>query len=514
MLSLTLKNLWARKLRLVTTGVAVLIGVAFMAGTLVLTDTVQATFDDLFADVNAGMDVQVRRASTVESDGFEVRGRVDASALPIVESVDGVELAAGAIQGFTQITGTDGKPIGNPGQGAPTFGMSWLDDDDLNPFDVVEGRAPEADNEIVIDRGSAKDGKISVGDVIELDAARPVPPMTVVGIVMFGNADSPGGASFVGYTLEAAQAYVGEPGQYDAIVVRAADGVTQDELRSRIEAALPDGLEARTGAEITAENQSDIREGLSFFSTFMLTFALIALFVGSFIIYNTFSILVAQRTREVALLRAVGASRRQVLQSIVVESLAVGVIASVLGLVAGIGVAGALKALLTAVGIDIPAGGTVLTTGTIVTSLVTGVVVTMVAALMPARRAAKVAPVAALSEAAAETDDHLGKRIALGGVVTAVGSAAGFYGLFLAGSKPQVFVGLGGVVMFIGLAILGPVIARPVASAIGRPLPAFRGMAGTLARENAIRNPRRTSATAAALMIGVALVGFITIFAS
>ena len=514
MLQLTFKNLLARKLRLVTTGIAVFIGVAFMAGTMVLTDTVTATFDSLFRDVNAGIDVQVRKASSVEAGGMEVRGRVEDDLISTISAVDGVGNAVGFIQGFTQITGTDGEPVGNPGQGAPTFGMSWVDDPDLNPFTLAEGRAPRADNEIVIDRGSAKEGSIELGDTIDVDAAKPAPKMTVVGIAVFGNADSPLGASVTLYTPTAAQAYVGEPGMVDVIGVRAADGVSDEVLRSRIEAVLTDDYEAQTGAEVTEENQNQMASNLSFFSTFMLTFALIALFVGSFIIYNTFSILVAQRMREVALLRAVGASRRQVVGSVIVESIAVGLIAAVLGIAGGIGVAGLLKGLLAAVGFDIPAGGLVLTPGTVIVSLLVGVAVTVAAAIMPARRAARVAPVDALSGNAAEIDDHLGKRIAIGAVVTAAGAALGFFGLFGDTSQAGPLVGLGGVLMFVGIAILGPVVARPVASILGRPLPAIRGVAGTIARENAMRNPRRTSATAAALMIGVALVGFITIFAS
>ncbi|HEX7167185.1 MAG TPA: FtsX-like permease family protein [Acidimicrobiales bacterium] len=514
MLAITFKNLRARKLRLLTTGLAVLIGVAFMAGTFVLTDTIQRTFDDLFAGVNAGVDVQVRQASNVEVDGFEARGRLDESVVAQVAAVDGVATAVGLVQGYTQITGKDGEALGNPGRGAPTFGMTWVDDPDLNPFEVVEGRAPQRPGEVVVDRGSAKKGDLAVGDTIALDTAKPIPPMKLVGIVRFGAADSPGGASVVGYTHADAQAYIGEPGKVDAIVVQS-DGVpTDDALRDRILDALPDGLEARTGAEITEEDQNAIGEGLGFFSTFMLSFALVALFVGSFIIYNTFSILVAQRARELALLRAVGASRRQVVGAMLVEALVVGLIASSIGIVVGIGVSGLLKALLAVTGFDIPAGGTVLTPRTVIVSLIVGVSVTMLAALLPARRAARIAPVAALHDVGAEIADHTGRRVVIGAVVAALGTALGSYGLFGSPDNPTAFVGIGGAIMFIGVAILGPAIARPVAGLIGLPLPTVRGVSGTLARENALRNPRRTSATAAALMIGVALISFIAVFAS
>ena len=514
MLAVTAKNLWGRKLRLFTTGVAVFIGVAFMAGTMVLTDTVRATFDALFASVNAGVDVEVRRAATVEAGGVNVRGRVEDSLVPTIAAVPGVASAVPFVQGFTQITGADGEPIGNPGRGAPTFGMTWVADPALNPFTIVEGREPRADNEIVIDRRSAEVGGLRVGDAVDLDTAKPAPTMTVAGIAMFGQADSPLGASVVLYTPHAAQLYVAEPGVSDVITVRAEEGVSQETLRDAIVAALPEGLEAKTGAEVTAENQNEMADNLSFFSTFLMTFALVALFVGSFIIYNTFSILVAQRTRETALLRAVGASRRQIVTSVVLESVVVGVIAAVLGVIAGVGVAGLLKGFLAAMGFDIPAGGLVLSVRTVLTALATGVLVTVTAAVLPARRAAKVAPVEALTGAAVEPTDDLRRRMIVGALLFAVGVLVGGYALFAELDRPAALVGLGGVVMFIGIAVLGPVVARPVAAWIGRPLPDLRGVPGTLARENAMRNPRRTSATAAALMIGVALVGFITIFAS
>lgn len=512
MLAATFKDLWARKLRLLTTGLAVCIGVAFMAGTMVLTDTIGRTFDDLFASVNRGTDVHVRDEATFDSGQFASRGRLDQSVVEQVAAVPGVALAQGDVFGYAQVVGSDGEPIGNPGQGAPTFGGSWTEDDDLNPFHVSEGRAPRAGDEVVVDANSAKQGMLEVGDTIRVIAAKQVPPLKLVGIVRFGQADSPGGASFAGFTLAAAQRYVGEAGRIDSVSVKAEPGVSQEELRDRIAAALPSTVEVRTGAQVIEDDQSEIREGLSFFGTFLLTFALVALFVGSFIIYNTFSILVAQRTRELALLRALGASRRQVVVSVLVEAVLTGVAASVIGVIAGIGVARVLKGLLAAFGFDIPAGGTVLTLRTVVTALITGVVVTCAAALLPARRASRIPPVAAMRDVVEDTGGGLVRRLLIGGVVAAAGTALGAFGLF--GASSAAIVGAGGGVLFIGIAILGPVIARPVAGLLGAPLPALRGVAGGLARENAVRNPRRTSATASALMIGVALVGFITVFAA
>jgi putative ABC transport system permease protein len=305
---------------------------------------------------------------------------------------------------------------------------------------------------------------------------------------------------------------VATPDTFDEIDAVAADGVSQEELRERRAARIPANAEALTGTALTEENQSTIRKSLRFFNTFLFTFAVVALLVGSFIIYNTFSIIVAQRGREMALMRAVGASRRQVLGAVLVEALAVGLLASVLGMLAGVGVAALLKAVLAGFGIDIPAGGIVFTVDTAITSLVTGVGVSVVSAFFPARRASKVPPIAAMRALSIETTTGIRRRTIIAGLVTALGVAVLMAGLF--GDGEAGTVGAGAVIVFFGVAGLGPVFARPVAKLIGSPLPRLRGMPGTLARENAMRNPRRTASTAAALMIGVGLVAFITIFAA
>jgi putative ABC transport system permease protein len=511
----TLKDLSARKLRLLTTSIAVLLGVAFMAGTLVLTDTIGKTFDDLFADVNSGTDAYVRGEAAFEVDEMGgQRARLDESLADTIRGVDGVAVAAPSIQAFAQIVDKDGEPIGDPKMGAPTYGASWLADDDLNPFDLASGRAPEAADEVVIDQGSAKAAGYEVGDAASVLTQAGEQAVTIVGIATFGGEDSPGGASFALFTLDAAQTYLTAPGKVDAIKVVAADGVSDEQVVERIAQVVPDQVEVLTGAEITAEDQSDIKEGLGFFNTFLLTFALIALFVGSFIIYNSFSILVAQRGRDMALLRAIGASRRQVLGSVLLEAVVVGLIASVVGLAAGVGVASGLKVLLEAMGIDIPAGGVVLTSSTVVISLVAGLGVSVASALLPARRASRVAPVAAMRDVALDRSGSSRRRAVIGTAVTALGGASIAQGLFAGGDSTLVAVGLGVALVFLGVAVLGPILARPLSRVLGSPLPRLKGMPGTLARENAMRNPKRTSATAAALMIGVALVGFITILAS
>ncbi|HWC10434.1 MAG TPA: FtsX-like permease family protein [Acidimicrobiales bacterium] len=517
MFRVTLKGLAAHKFRLAATALAVMLGVAFMAGTLVLTDTIGKTFDDLFGDVFEGTDAVVRREaafSSPEGQGDQ-RGRVDASLVRTMAAVDGVAEADGTIQGYARLVDKEGEPVGDPGMGAPTFGGNWSDSDDLNPFRIVDGRPPAADDEVVLDKKSADDAGYRVGETATVVVQGPPQRVEVVGIAKFGEADSPGGASFVLFTTPAAQRLVAEPGKFDAVSVVAEEGVSQREISERIARVVPPGVEVVTGEEITAESQSDIKEGLQFFNVFMLVFAVVALLVGSFIIFNTFSITVAQRTRENALLRAIGATRRQVLASVLVEALVVGVLASLIGLAVGVGVAVGLKALLAGFGIEIPAGGVVFLPRTVVICLVVGIGVTLLAALSPARRAGRIPPVAAMREMAGGSSGYGSKlRIGVGAGILALGVASLLGGLFGGGGSALPMVGLGVLLVFFGVSVLGRTIALPLSRVIGAPLPRLRGITGALARENAMRNPKRTAATASALMIGVGLVGFITILAA
>ncbi len=428
-----------------------------------------------------------------------------------MRAVDGVAAAEPSIQAYAQLVGIDGKAIGNSGQGPPTFGGNWTIDG-LNPFTLFAGHEPRSGNEVVIDKASSDAGGLTIGTETTVLLRSGVVPVTVVGIARFGELDSPAGASYVLFTDEAAQRLLTEPGRFDGVAVVADKGVSQATLQQRISAALPSTLEVVTGEKLTAENQTDIKQGLSFFSVFLVTFAAISLFVGSFIIYNTFSILVAQRGRETALLRAIGASRRQVLGSILLEALAVGVVSSAVGVVAGVGFALALKALLAGFGIDVPAETLVVSARTVMVGLGLGTVVSVASAVVPARRAAKVAPVEAMRETAIESAHHSTRRVVLGGAISAIG--AGLIAAALLGGAGAAAVGAGVPVAFIGIAVLGPVLAGPIARVLGAPVAATRGMTGTLARNNAVRNPARTSATASALMIGVGLVVFIIVFAA
>jgi putative ABC transport system permease protein len=516
-LKTTIKGLLARKFRLVTTALAVLLGVAFMVGTLVFTDTISKTFDELFATVSAGTDAQVRSKSVIDvGDGTEIRNKLDAEILDVVDGVDGVAVAEGVVQvRGPVIVGSDGDAVRNPAGAAPQFGRNWLEDDRLNPFDIEEGREPRADGEVVIDRFTADRGDLSVDDrtfVTNLGEQGNL-DVQVVGIATFGDTDSPGGSTNVMLTTAAAQREFGEQGLFDAISVRANGGITEDAIRDRIARQMPRDVEVLTGAEKTKEDQDDFAQGLGFFRTFLVAFAVIALFVGIFIIYNTFNILVAQRVREMALLRAVGASRRQVLGSVVLEAAVVGLVAGALGVVAGVGIAAGLRVLFNVIGLELPSGSLVVTVNTVVLAFVVGLVVSVLSALVPAMRASRVPPVAAMRDVAVDRP-HSVVRVVAGAVVTALSALLILNGLFGNVDNPLLVVGVGALGLVIGIAVLGPLFAGPVSRLIGAPVSRIRGVSGRLARLNAARNPSRTSTTAAALMIGVTLVAFITVVAA
>ncbi len=514
MLRLTLRGLWSRKLRTALTFVVVMLGVSLMAGTLVLTDTIRQTFDDLFADVNRGTDVYVRGVTQFESSfGDTQRPRLDESVVEDIDGVDGVDIAEPSVQGYAQIIDKDGEPIGDPGFGPPTFGGNWGTVDELNPFTLEEGgRAPEADDEVVIDKRSADDAGFAVGDTIGVQTQTGLEEYELVGIARFGTADSPGGATFALMTLPAAQERVAEPGMIDSVSIVADQGVGQRQLADRVQDQLGDRAEVLTGAEITAENQDDIEQGLQFFTGFLTAFAVIALVVGAFVIYNSFSILVAQRNREMALLRAVGASRGQVLRGVLLEAVIIGALASIAGFLLGLAVTGGLRALMDAFGFDLPASGIVVRPAAVVTAILSGFLVTVLSAMVPAVRASRVSPLAAMRDVAVERTTRLRIRLVLATGVAALGALSLVNGV--TGEGGILAVGLGVLLVFIAAVLFGPAFARPTVTLIGAPLPAVKGVVGQLARENAARNPKRTAATASALLIGVAIIAFFLAFNS
>ncbi len=508
MFALTIKELVAHKMRMLSTVFAVLLGVTLMSGTLIFTDTLTATFDNVLDDARAGVDAMVRAESDVDMPYGQVGTRMDARIIDTVRGVDGVDASALQITGYAQLVDADGDVVGDQEQ-APAFGFNWIDVPALNPYVISDGRAPASDGEIVIDRGSADKGHFVVGDTATVLTQDAPVEFTITGIARFGTADSPGGATAVLFTDADAQRYLSSPGQVDGIAVEAADGVSQDEMVARLSEAVPD-LEVVTGATLVAEDQAALHEAFGPFKIFLLVFAFVAVFVGAFMINNTFSITVAQRTKQLAMLRALGASRRQVLRSVMTEAVAIGVAGSGSGLAAGVGVAAGLKAMFVSAGVELPEGPMVISPGSMLISAAVGISVTVVSAWLPARRAGKVPPVAALRELAVDRTGSSRRRPVIGTGITAVGVALLLAGL---GGSGIELVGLGALLALIGVAVLGPVLARPVVGAFGLVL-RHRGATGDMAVRNAQRNPKRTARTASSLMIGVALVAFIAVVAA
>jgi putative ABC transport system permease protein len=507
----TIASIRSHKRRLLATSSAVLLGVAFLSGTLVFGDSASGAFSDLFAEANADTDALVRSDTEIATDGPTQTGLLDARLADQIAAVDGVADVAPVVERAGQIIGSDGDPIG--GNGPPTLAGNWVTDERLNPYSLAEGRAPEGPREVVIDKGAAEEGDLQVGDTTTIRLPDPV-EVTVVGLATFGSADNMAGTTFAGFTMDAAQELLlPQPGQVTQFVVAADDGVSQSALVDRLEPVLPNGSEAITGAALTAEQEDDIEgDFLGFFRTALVVFAGVALVVASFSIYNTFSIVVAQRTRESALLRALGASRRQVLGSVVVEAFVVGVVASVAGLFAGLGIARGLDALMGTFGADLPSSSFVLEPRTMVVSLVVGMVVTLLASVVPALRASRVAPLAALRDVAVDRSAASLGRAVLGVLLAGGGAALTVVGATTAESLE--LTGLGALAVLIGVVLLGPVVARPISGLLGAPLATLRGMSGKLARRNAMRNPRRTASTASALMVGVAVVVMFTVVAA
>ena len=513
MFVLAVKMTVARTGRLILTSLAVILGTAFLSGTFVFRDTINQTFDRLFADVFRDVNAYVRSTTFLELDfGGEQRAATPVSVLETVRGVAGVTSATGDIQAFARVIGKDGEPLGSEGNGPPTFG-GIASSDSAGLWSVTEGRLPVGPNEVVLDKATADNGEFVVGDNVRVVAVRGTREFSLVGIASYGDISSPGGATFALFDQPTASEFLLQPGFVDAILVEG-DGFVSDEvLAQRIDAALAADLklETLTGAEITAEVQGQIKDVLNIFSTFLIVFSYIALGIGSFVIYNVFSITAAQRLRENALLRAIGASRRQVSRALLVESMAMGIVGSVIGFGIGILLSQLLSALLKATGFEVPTQGLAISTSAFVNTFVAGVLVTVLAAWLPARRAGRVPPLAALRDTALDTAGNITRRVIVGLVIVALG------GVGLASSMrdaPIQILGLGVLGVFTGILVLGPAIARPVALTLGIPVAKLRGVSGEMARQNAARNPKRTSRTAAPVLLGVALVTAFTALAA
>jgi putative ABC transport system permease protein len=510
----TLKGLFAHRVRLVLTTLSVVLGVAFVAGTFVLTDTMSAVFDDLVRGGAETVDVLVRAENPTGGDTLE---DLNVPPLPVPEAVldevltvDGVARAEGTIEGYALIVRPDGEPI-TP-MGPPTLGAAWSPDGGRTL--LAGGRAPSGPDEVVIDRRTAARNDLDVGDRVSMVfASTPPRPFTVVGISTREGGDSLAGATLAEFELAIAQDVLELEGHFTGISVWAQDGVEPDALAERLAATVPAGFGAITAADHADEMMAGIDEALGFITQVFGIFAAIALVVGAFIIANTFSITVLQRTREFALLRSLGASRRQIVGSVVGEAVVVGLLASVIGVVAGLGLAIALGALLSVFGVDMPSGALVMRPRTVVVALVVGLSVTTVASLLPARRAAGTHPMAALR--AVNVQAYRPSRLRLlGGIAAAVVSAVVVGMAVLA--RPEnagLWVGVGALLALIALGATGPSLTRPVLRAFGGSGARF-GAVGRLARSNSLRTPRRTWTTAAALTIGLALVSSVAVMAA
>ena len=514
---IALKSLAGRRVRAGLTGLAIVLGVAMIAGSLILTDTIDRTFTDIFKSSYAQSDLVVTGTTPVD-ESFAGGPTVPAGLLPRIRALPGVEEAAGNLVDLSgtgstaRILDRDGEVIGG---GGPNFGVG-IDpgDERFSPLSLTTGAWASGPHDVVIDAGTAADHGIAVGDTVGVAADGPARHFTVTGLARFGDLDSLGGATFAVFDVDTARSVLHKTG-FDAIQVVAAPGTSAGELGRRVEAILPSSAQLTTGDEQAGRDKEVVSEGIDFIRGTLLAFGGIALFVGAFVIFNTLSITVAQRTRELATLRTLGASRRQVLRSVIAEAGVIGLAASLAGLGLGLGLAKGLTALFDAVGFTMPRGDTVFETRTVVVSLLVGSLVTLLAGLVPAVRATRVPPIAAVREGATPPRGRL-SRLTPAIALAAIAGAGGLLALGLVGdggaSGRMVPLVAGSLLLFTGVAMISSRLVRPIAALVGWPVAALGGAAGALARRNAVRNPARTAATAAALMVGLALVTFVSIF--
>jgi putative ABC transport system permease protein len=506
--NVTLKGLLAHKLRLALTALAIVLGVTFISGTFVLTDTLQNTFTVLFGSIYQKIDFQVRGVAQLGTGVNVTRNQLPESLLAAVRGVPGVGAAEGEVAGYAQFVAPDGKAI-KTGGGAPTLGVAFDPDQQMSPLHLIAGGPPVTSDDVVMDAGTAQKYHFTVGQRVRVLSAGPIRTFTITGIVQFGTANNLAGATLAAFTLPTAQAIAQETGKVDDINVVTTPGASKPAVQRAIAAVLPPGVQVVSGQTVVNESTSSVNQALSFFSTALLVFAFISLFVGAFTIYNTFSIIVGQRTRELALLRIVGASRRQVFGSVLAEAAITGLVSSVIGLGLGVLAALGLQALLDGFGVTLPPGSLVFEPRTVLVGLAVGVGVTVVSAIGPARGAVRIPPVAALDDRQSAAGASLRRRFIWGTALAVAGAVLLGIGL----AKPAIqLVGAGAAGLFIGVATLSPAVARPLSSVIGRPLPRLLGVAGKLGRENSMRSPRRTAQTAAALMVGLALVSAMAVF--
>jgi putative ABC transport system permease protein len=514
MLRVTLKGLLARKLRLALTALAIVVGVTFVTGTLVLGDTLNRTFNDLVGTVYQHVSFEIRGDAEFSDSGAggvdntANRKPVPQSVISSVRALGGVQFAYGSVSGYAQIITPGGKAVGSAGR---SLGFSFDPNPQLSALRLVAGKAPTSSEDVAIDKATATKYHFKVGDRVKVLLAGPTRTFTITGIVTFGSDDNLIGSTLAAFYLPTAQQLFGSAGRYATINVLAKPGADNVTLQDAIRKVLPAGTQVLSGQQIASQLSTSISQALGFLTTALLIFAFISLLVGGFTIFNTFSITVGQRTRELALLRVVGASRRQVFRSVLTEAALTGLIGSIIGLGLGVLAALGLRALLKAFSVTLPSAPLVFEARTPAVAIVVGVGVTLLSAILPARRAVRIPPVAALT---AHTDDHVttSRKRRITGIVLSV---LGLLTILSGVRRAQIgAVGVGALLLFVAAVLLLPLLAAPLSGAIGRPLAALLGMPGRLGRENTLRNPHRTAQTAAALMIGIALVSTITVLGS
>lgn len=511
MLKVSLRNLLVNKLRLLLTVAAVTVGVTFVSGSFVLSDTMVKAFDELYEGLTSGTDVVVKSEAAYDADIAATGGQVrplDEDVVEVVSGVPGVEVAEGSVFGFALVLDKDGDAM-QPG-GAPTIGTSVPSDTRLSgAASFRDGRTPSGGDEMALDARTVKKAGYVLGDQVDVVLVDGRRTFTLVGVIGFGETDSLLGATLAGFDLPTAQEVLGKEGVVDEVDVLAADGVRPEELRDRIADELPEGVEALTGDQVAAEGTAAVRDSMGIFTTVLLVFAGVSVLVGSFVIWNTFNVLVAQRRREVALLRAVGATRRQILTGVLVEAGLVGLVAGVIGLVLGVALAAGIRALLTLVGVEMPTTSPAVEPRTIVAALAVGLIVTVFAAVLPAWAATRVAPMEALRTLVrAGADVGRGRRIA-GWTVISVGSA-GLAACAAVGNQRWATLAAT-VTTFGGLVVAGPMLARGMARLADRGRP---GGGWRMAARNIARSSRRSAATALALTIGLTVVAAVAVTAA
>jgi len=487
--------------------------VSLVSGTFIFTDTINAQFDSLLDDIYQGTDVSVR------SSGGDFSAATEPFPASVYDDVVAVEGVAAADPGVgsitTQVLDSAGQPIG--GQGAPILSFSWGVVPELNPMKINDGNGapPEGPGEVVMDINSARNADFTIGDTVTVVGFEGPEEFELVGLASFGDADSLLGATLLAFELDEARRVFGYGDELTGIVVSAEPGVSPDELTAAISEVLPADVEAVTGETEQNEQAAQIDQGLSFLSIGLLAFAGVAVFVGGFIIQNTFRIIIAQRTRELALLRAIGATGGQVRTMVIVEALIIGIAASIVGIALGFLLAVGIRALMNSVGFGVAPGALVLLPRTVIVGMAVGVVLTVASSLLPARKASRIPPIAAMREDASRAPRRsLHTRAIAGAAITGLGVVLLGIGLFSGLGNPLALVAAGAAIGFVGVSVLAPLAAKPLANVIGWPLPKLFGVSGTLAKENTKRQPRRTASTASALMVGVALVVFFSVFAS